>query len=515
MSPSTPPQSEGQAASPPPGGPSGPPGPPSGKDPLIAGSGWFAVIATGLAIFMTTFDMTAVAIALPDLNRELAISPHEGEWLILTYAGAMVALGLPAGRYVDTSDVRGIFTVGALGFAAASALAGFASNLELLIGARLLQGLFGALLASVVPVIAARSVPPSQRGRALSIIGVLGPLGAVSGPALGGPLVDAWGWQSVFFVVVPFSVAAVAVAYRHLAALSPMRMPSWNLALESLVVAVGTLSLFAALTLMAAQDPNYLLVAGLFLVTVLAVALWRRTAGFSATQGSLSVPTVAACVLSLTLVTVASGTLYYLPPFALEIFRGWSASSIGLLLLFQPLAMGAMGPLAGYLVDKWKPRATAAIGLSLMLAGSVVLMAGIESWPAAVLVVALLLCGLGLGLFAGPNQTLLMVSAPPELRGTSAALSGTGRQIGLALGPALATIIWLTSAGGSENSGDGIVMAFLVAPVAVASALVAFLFITRNLSLPSGPPGPPGGKPPAAAPEEETQTVSPGGAPQK
>ncbi|MET9431216.1 MULTISPECIES: MFS transporter [unclassified Streptomyces] len=450
-------------------------------------------MATGLAIFMTTFDMTAVAIALPDLNQELSTSPHEGEWLILIYAGAMVALGLPAGRYVDSSDVRGTFVVGALGFALASALAGFAANLPLLLGARLLQGVFGALLAAVVPVIATRAVPPSQRGRALSIIGVLGPLGAVSGPALGGPLVDLWGWESVFFVVVPFSLAAVVVGIRHLAALSPMRLPSAGLALESVIVAAGTLSVFAALTLLAGPDPNLLFVGALLVATVVCFLLWRRTTGYGAARGSLGVSAVAACVLSLSLTTVASGTLYYLPPFALEAFRGWSASTIGLLLLFQPLAMGAVGPFAGYLVDKGKPRVTAALGLTSMLAGSVLLMLGIKSWPPALLVCALLLCGLGLGLFAGPNQTMLMTSAPPQLRGTSAALSGTGRQIGLALGPALATIIWLIGDRSGGSTGDGLVTAFVVAPVAIAAALGAFLLLTRGMEpLPQGPPGPPG-----------------------
>ncbi|MGP4003085.1 MFS transporter [Streptomyces sp. 8N706] len=512
MSPETP-RNPGEQAAPPPSG-DGPPGPPAGKDPLIAGSGWFAVVATGLAIFMTTFDMTAVAIALPDLNRELSISPHEGEWLILTYAGAMVALGLPAGRYVDASDIRGCFVVGSLGFATASALAGFAVDLPQLIGARLLQGIFGALLAAVAPVIAARSVPPSQRGRALSIIGVLGPLGAVSGPALGGPLVDTWGWQSVFFVVVPFSLAAVVVGLRNLASLVPMRPPAWSLAGESAIVAVGTLSVFAALTRLAERNPSYLLIAGLFAAAAVCFLVWRRTAGYGAARSALAVPMVAACVLSLTLTTVASGTLYYLPPFALEAFRGWSASTIGLLLLFQPLAMGAMGPLAGWLVDTWKPRATAAIGLISMTAGAVLLMLGIENWPAGVLVAALLLAGLGLGLFAGPNQTLLMMSAPPQLRGTSAALSGTGRQIGLALGPALATIIWLSGAhSGTGASGDGIVMAFIVAPVAVAAALGAFLLMTGDAGAPpQRPPGPPEPARPAEA-AADAQSAPPGAAP--
>jgi MFS family permease len=455
-----------------------------------------AVVATGLAVFMTTFDMTAVAIALPELGRDLSITPDLGEWLILTYAGAMIALGLPAGRYVDRADPRGCFTVGAIGFAAASVAAGFAPTFEFLIGARLAQGAFGALIAAVVPVIAARAVPMSQRGRALSIIGTLGPLGAVSGPALGGPLVDAFGWPSVFFVVVPVSVGVVVIAGRELNRLRPMPMPGLDLAGETAVVASCFLSLFAALTLLARSERPVGLIAALFAVSIGSLVLWTRLPGFKAVQNALREPLVAACVLSLALATAASGTLYYLPPFALELFHGWSPTQIGVVLLFQPLAMGLMGPLAGYLADKWNARLAAMLGLSSMILGSALLVMGVETWSTAGIIGCLILTGIGLGLFAGPNQTMLMTAAPPALRGTAAASSGLARQLGLAIGPALATIIWLGNGSGA-TARSGLVTAFIVAPIAVALSLLAFALLSRPRSTPVGTPATPA---PAGAP---------------
>lgn len=137
--------------------------------------------------------------------------------------------------------------------------------------------------------------------------------------------------------------------------------------------------------------------------------------------------------------------------------------------LFQPLAMGAIDPIAGWLVGKRKPCATA-VGLISMTTGAVLLMPGAESWPTAAPVVALLLRGLGPVLFAGPNQMLLMTSVPSQLRGTSAALSGTGRRLGLALGPALATIIRPAEArSGTGEPGGSTVLAFIVAPLTVAA----------------------------------------------
>lgn len=456
---------------------------------------------------MTTFDMTGVAIALPQINDELSLTPDVSEWLILAYAGTMIAFGLPAGRYVDKADVRGCFTVGALGFAATSAAAGFAPTFEVLVAARLGQGAFGAMVMAVVPVIAARAVPISQRGRALSIIGTLGPLGAVSGPALGGPLVDLFGWRSVFFIVVPFSIAAVVLAHQTLHRLRPMPAPRWELIGETAVIGVSTLSLFAALTMLARPDLQLVMPLVLIAIAVIFLLIWSRLAAFQAFREAIRQPLVAATVASLALATVASGALYFLPPFALNLFHGWSPTQIGLVLLFQPLAMGAMGPLAGVLVDKWSAWRTGVIGLALMITGSAVLVLAIESWGTFAIIGCLLATGLGLGLFAGPNQTLLMNGAPPALRGTAAASSGLARQLGIASGAAIATIIWL-SGGSGETTTERLVPAFIVAPVAALLALLAFVLLVRRRT----PLGSPAGGP-AAGPGPGAGPPGPGGAP--
>ncbi|MFE0268770.1 MFS transporter [Nocardiopsis alba] len=455
---------------------------------------------------MTTFDMTAVAIALPSLNEDLDISPHQGEWLIFSYAAAMIALGLPAGRYVDQSDLRGTFVFGVLGFAAASMLAGFAGNLTLLIIFRVLQGAFGAVITSTVPVIATRSVPLEQRGRALSIIGVLGPLGAVSGPGLGGVLTELWGWPAIFFVVVPFSLGAVAVALANLNRLNPMTLPQGGLVVETVVVGIAFLALFGALSMLADPEAAGFTIVLLGLVAVGSLLMWWRLPGFAAVRRSLGERMVAACVLSLALITIASGTFNYLPPFAFQVFHGWSPAEVGAVLLFQPLAMGLAGPFSGYLTDKWKPMWTAVIGVGGVLAGSLLMLFGVGSGGVPVLVIALVLFGLGLGLFAGPNQTLLMTSAPPDLRGTSAALSGLGRQLGLSLGAGLATIVWLGSGGDEYLAGEGLQIAFVVAPVAAVCALASFLLLTRRPSTeaPAGRQAPAGT--PTGSGENESST---------
>jgi DHA2 family multidrug resistance protein-like MFS transporter len=100
----------------------------------------------------------------------------------------MIAFVVPAGRWVDTVNRRSAFTIAVTGFSAASTIAAVAPSFALLLTARALQGAFGALISALVLAIAATVVQPAQRGRALGVVGTIGPLGSVTGPALGGLL---------------------------------------------------------------------------------------------------------------------------------------------------------------------------------------------------------------------------------------------------------------------------------------------------------------------------------------
>lgn len=453
-----------------------PPTPPPGGDRLVRSSGWPLVVAAGMAVFMVTFDLTAVTVALPTMSTDLSVSVAAVEWVILIYAAAMVALVLPAGRWLNAADTRSAFGVAVLGFAAASTACGLAPSFEWLIGARFVQGSFGAVLVSLVPVIATRAVPFEQRGRALGIIGTLGPLGAVSGPALGGLLTDALDWRAIFFVVVPASCGAAWLGLRSMRTLGPLTRPQKDHLVEALVIGGASLALFGALTALAAQTIEPVLLAALIAVAIGGFLVWRRLEAAVVVRELLQVPLAATGLMALLLITTTSGVLYFLPPFALRLIEGASPAEIGLVILVQPLAMGVIGPIGGWLTDKWSGPRTAMIGACLIGIGSLLLAIGISHWGTIGAAACLLVTGVGLGLFAGPNQTTIMTAAPPALRGTAGALSGLARQLGLALGPALATIVWLSI--GTSTTSEGLASALLVAPIAAALTLAVLVVRT-------------------------------------
>jgi len=183
------------------------------------------VIAAALAVFMASVDMSIVNVALPAIESDLRIGTGLTEWVVLPYMLPLAALALLSGRWLDGVGRRPALAFSLTGFALASVAAGLAPGAAWLIGARLVQGTFGALLFSLVPAIAAAAVRPRARGRAMGLITTLGPLGLVSGPGLGGLLVDALGRQWIFFINVPVSVVVLAVGLRRLSPTVPLRLP--------------------------------------------------------------------------------------------------------------------------------------------------------------------------------------------------------------------------------------------------------------------------------------------------
>lgn len=149
---------------------------------------------------MTTVDLMIVQTALPSINDTFAVSPNVGQWLVLAYAGTMVALQLPAGRWLDGVSPRAGFVFAIVAFTVTSVLCALAPTVGLLIAARALQGAAGAVLGALVPGLVIMSAAPQHRGRAMGIVGTLGPLGGIFGPAVGGVLLAVWDWRAIFLV---------------------------------------------------------------------------------------------------------------------------------------------------------------------------------------------------------------------------------------------------------------------------------------------------------------------------
>ena len=364
-----------------------------------------------------------------------------------------------------------------LGFAVASALCGLAPSVSWVIGARLLQGAFGALTVVLVPVLAMGAVDPGQRGRAMGIVGTLGPLGSVSGPVVGGLLLASLGWRSIFFAVVPACLLAALIGWR---AISPghegaFRLPRRAWVAEATLLFAATAALFLALDQIPAAGSVGPVSLALFGISVLGAIIWRRLPAAKPVVSLLSTRDFGAAAGGFVLLATVGGTLFYLPPFFLQDVLRLPPQEVGLALLAWPLAMSAVGPVGGYLADRWGTRLASLLG-AVWIAGALVLLLPLSTeWSSVGVAWRLGFIGVGAGLFTAPVQTALMSAAPAHLMGTAGAVSGLTRSLGFALGPALASAVWVYA-----GSGVGGMRASLYAALGVAMLAVVAAWVGRS-----------------------------------
>jgi MFS transporter, DHA2 family, multidrug resistance protein len=389
---------------------------------------WLAVVAIGLSLFLSALDATIVALALPPIAQHFQLSASLASAVTLSYVIPITLLILPAGDLVSRFRTLPIFLVAVLGFGLGSITCGLAPNFALLLVGRVIQGCFAALLATQGLAVAAAVVSPAERGRAMGIVGALAPLGGVAGPGIGGLLLANFGWSAIFFVNVPVCLLAALLG----------------------IFSLRNVRLGGRQSGSAYRQMGELLRRPPF--------LWGLLAFFCS-------------------VTVA-GALYYLLPFDLSRVQHIAPSGAGVVLLCVPLGMGVMGIVGGYLTDRYGAKPFILTGSSLLLVGLLLLTLIVQS-PTSALDLAwrLLLVGMGIGLFSGPNQTSLMSVGTRETMGAASALSNLGARIGSVCGPLVLGLTWTFLTSLSAQMGVGILV---VDGFAVLNLLFAWLSIQRR-----------------------------------
>src|SRR3954466_3506662 len=183
-------------------GPAGSPAPHSRR--------WWTLVTVALAQLMVVLDSTVVNIALPSAQQDLGFSNADRQWIVTAYSLAFGSLLLFGGRISDLIGRKRAFIIGLIGFAGASALGGAAGTFGLLVGARALQGAFGALLApTALAVLTTTFTVPRERARAFGVFGAIAGAGGAIGLLLGGVLTQAIDWRWSLYINVV--IAAVAV----------------------------------------------------------------------------------------------------------------------------------------------------------------------------------------------------------------------------------------------------------------------------------------------------------------
>lgn len=410
--------------------------------------------ATCLATFVAILDTSVVNLALHAIQRDLRCDVSTLQWILDAYNVTYASLILTGGALGDLLGRRRVFLAGIGLFVAGSLVCALAPGPATLVAGRALAGVGAGLqLPGALSILAVTYPEPEERSRAIAIWGGFNGLAMGIGPLAGGLLVDALGWRSIFYLVVPFGLAIAALAVLGIQESSDpqgRRLDPLGQALSAAALGLATFAFIEAPALGWRSAPIAGALAAACVACVGLVAAGTRPGALLPTSlfrnRDLSV-----AIGSAALMTFAFYGFIFLFPLYLQSVRGEPAVRAGLALLPMSLTFFALSPLAGRWMHALGAGPLVTSGLATMGAGVLVLSAAHPDTSYALLFAGLLAMGLGMATATGPVMTLAVSSLPSARSGTSSGLVNVGRMVGATLGVAVAGSI---SSGGAALAGQ-------------------------------------------------------------
>ncbi len=439
------------------------------------------VVIVGLGTAIGSLD-TAVNIAFPDIVNSFGIELGDIQWVVICYVLTYASLMLVCGRLGDLFGHARLFRIGLAWSVVAFVACAIAPAFELLLAARVAQGVGTALVIGVGPALATAYFPESARARVLGSYTLLFALGGAVGPSLGGVLVDVWGWAGVFWFRAPIALAALLLFRAPPASLEGKAAPRFDaMGAVLLTLAIGCLLLGINRTASGGWSGSVLLLVALaagarFALRdhpspIIRLAPFRRRSFFVPACSNIAVNLVGFAVMLLV-------------PFWLDRVAGMDVLTAGALLALSPLGMALASPLAGRWAQRADGRRLAAAG-ALAVAGG---LAGIGLWGeapgAAFIAGALLLHGAGLGIFQVAYLEVASASLPRSDRGVAGSLVMMTRTLGVVLGATGLTLAFNAVGGPFLDAFAAVFLGSAVIPVAAALALA--LAVDRPTDCPPG-----------------------------
>ncbi|MEJ0025823.1 MAG: DHA2 family efflux MFS transporter permease subunit [Rhizomicrobium sp.] len=406
---------------------------------------WIVLAASMAGTLMQALDSTIANVALPYMQGELSASRDQITWVLTSYIVAAAIMTAPVGWIASRFGKRNFLLISLTGFTITSMMCGAAQSLEQMVLFRLLQGCFGAALSPLSQAVMLDLYPPHKRGNIMAIWGMGVMLGPILGPTLGGYLTEAYSWRWVFYVNVPFGIAAVTGIWLFFKD-SPhdrgLRFDWFGFG----ALAVGLASLQLVLDRGTGQgwfDSGEIileaLIAGIGIYLFLAHMLTAKTPfippGIFADRNFLF-----GLILMFALGAVLLASSALLPPF-LQNLAGYSVYQTGMLM--APRGFGTMFAMmfAGRMALRLDPRVLMTVGAG-MLSWSMWDMAGwtpqIDDWT---LIWVTFIQGVGMGFVFVPMNLTAFATLAPQFRTDGTALTNLMRNVGSAIGVSVTTSV--------------------------------------------------------------------------
>jgi EmrB/QacA subfamily drug resistance transporter len=408
-----------------------------------------------MSLLVVGMDVTIVNVALPSIQRDLHATVSGLQWILDAYTLVVASFLMLAGSISDRVGRRRVFQFGLLLFTAGSLLCSLAHTIGQLVAFRALQGLGASMLNPVALSIIANAFPkPRDRARAVGAWGAVAGASLALGPVIGGALTQSVGWRSIFWINLPICLTAVVLAARFVPESKAPRARAFD-PIGQLLVFVGLASLTCAVIEGPQAGWQSAQILGLFVTSAAALAIFlfyepRRQQPLLDLRFFHSVPFSSAALLAVCAFACFAGFLF-LNALYLQQVRGLSAFHTGLCTLPLAIAMMVCAPISGRLVGRHGPRPSLLAAGAGFLLSTWMLTRLTVSTPMVLIMVAYALFGIGLGMVNPAITNNAVAGMPLTQAGVAAAIASTSRQVGAALGVAVAgTVVTASRTNGSD-----------------------------------------------------------------
>ena len=452
-----------------------------------------------LAQFMIILDVSIVNVALPSIRDGLHFSTTGLQWVVNAYTLTFAGLLMLGGRAADLLGRRRVFLAGTAMFALSSLICALAASRGLLIGARAVQGIAGAITSPATLSIITSTLPEGrERNRGLGLWGAMGALGASSGALLGGILTQAFGWQAIFAINIPLGAIVVALGLLAIPAIAPVDGRKRNFdALGATLVTAGLFVLTFGIVrtdTLGWGSPGVLvpLAAGLALLTAFVYVEARVAKAPLVPLQIFRIRRLRAANLIVVLMYAATFPAFFFITLYLQQVLHYGAIEAGLAFLPMTLSIFTGSTLAPRVVARFGARRVIVAAMIAMAAGMLAL-SGVAPGQSYIGPVAIgsVLTALGMGFSLVPSTIVAMQGVAGTQSGVASGLLNTSRLLGGALGLAILSTI----ASGHTRGETGVASAHaltngfdLAFTVAVGFALVAALVAAVSLRPGAGRP---------------------------
>ena len=400
------------------------------------------LVVASLASFLVPYTVSSLNVALPAISASFGIDAVMLGWVTSAYLLTAAICIVPFGKLADIYGRKRFFILGNILFASGSLLAALAWSGPVIIAARVIQALGGAMVFSTSIAIVTSVFPPGERGRAIGIITATVYAGLSLGPFIGGVLTYNIGWPSIFLVNIPLAILVIVLTMLYIpgewkeAEARRFDLPG------AVLYSIMLFGCIYGLTLLPSGPGIFWMLLGLL---VLALFIWW--------EQRVPVPMVeiglfrkSPVFLFSNLAALINYAMVFAVGFLLSLYlqynRGIDPQTTGLILIAQPVVQMMVSPVAGHLSDRIEPRILATIGMACTTAGLCVLMFLSPSTPLIIIIAGQIILGLGYGLFSSPNTNAIMSSVEVRYLGLASSMVSTMRAIGQMLSLAIAMLVF-------------------------------------------------------------------------